>query len=133
MEIDAIDKKRGDVFSPSHVSTATLRHSPARDRAARRAMLDRLLRVLPKRFGFRDARSFLQAFIRANELATSINRARRRLTPTEIRELERRVLNNERPGHIARVIGCAEQTVLNRATQLRKRLAETAELDGSGV
>ena len=34
---------------------------------------------------------------------------------------------------IAREIGCAEQTVLNRATQLRKRLATTAEHEGTGI
>lgn len=96
-------------------------------------MIYRVLRALPEKLGFRDARSFAAAFARANALAEAANRPRRRLTPEQIRELERRVLNNERPLDIARAVGCAEQTVLNRATQLRKRLASMAEIDASGI
>ena len=131
-EIDAIDRQRGDVFSPVPSAAATTGRYTGRDRAARTALLARILRTLPKRLGFRDARTFVRAFEHANALMAELPR-RRRLTPTQVRELERRVLNNEPPRMIAREIGCAEQTVLNRATQLRKRLATTAEHEGTGI
>lgn len=132
-ELDVIDQQRGDAFSPSGPSAMTTGREGGRDHAARRALVDRMLRSLPKRLGFRDARTFLRAFVRANEMNPSKSTGRRRLTATQIRELERRVLNNESPTAIAREIGCAEQTVLNRATQLRKRLASLAEQDTSGI
>ncbi len=92
-----------------------------------------MLRSLPKRLGFRDARAFIQAFERANDVRMDSIAGRRRLSAAQIRELERRVLNNEPSAMIAREIGCAEQTVLNRATQLRKRLSTMAEQDASGI
>ena len=58
---------------------------------------------------------------------------RRRLTSAQIEELERRVFNQESAAQIAMAVGCAEQTVLNRATQFRKRLTAQHELDGSGI
>ncbi|HVU34032.1 MAG TPA: hypothetical protein VHE61_11395 [Opitutaceae bacterium] len=131
-ELDTMDKKRGDAFSPTNTGTATVGRSGERDHAARTALLDRLLRSLPKRFGFRDARAFLRAFVRANQLSDGTTR-RRRLMATEVEELERRVMQQERPAEIARAIGCAEQTVLNRATQLRKRLANQHEQFASGI
>lgn len=131
-EIDTIDQQRGNVFAPTHESTATLGRNGTRDRAARRALLDRLLRSLPKRLGFRDAKALVRAFIRANQLGGP-NATRRRLQTIQIEELERRVMSQERPAEIARAIGCAEQTVLNRATQMRKRLASQFEGCGSGI
>lgn len=132
-ELDVIDKQRGDLVAPAHSSSAALGRSGTRDRAARRALLDRMLRSLPKRFGFRDARSFAQAFARASELGPAMIATRRRLSSLQVQELERRVLNNEHPADIARAIGCAQQTVLNRASQLRKRLADLSEKDGAGI
>lgn len=131
-ELDAIDRQRGDVFSPVPRAVATTGRYSGRDRAARVALLGRILRSLPKRLGFRDARTFVRAFESANALVPDVPR-RRRLSPAQVRELERRVLDNESPRIIAREIGCAEQTVLNRATQLRKRLATIAEHDGTGI
>ena len=131
-ELDGIDKRRGAVPEPAKPAAGPGRE-PVHDRAARRILLYRLMRSLPKRLGFRDARAFVHAFARANELAHPASAARRRLTARQIRELERRVLANERPAHIAQAIGCAEQTVLNRASQLRKRLAALAEEDASGI
>jgi hypothetical protein len=92
-----------------------------------------MLRSLPKRLGFRDARSFARAFERAHDLHLPGAGIRRRLTHAQVRDLEQRVLNNESPALIARQIGCAEQTVLNRASQFRKRLAALAEQHGSGI
>lgn len=132
-ELDTIDEQNGDLFAPAQPATQSPGRPGARERTARRALLDRVLRALPKRLGFRNARAFVTAVARANELELDTARARRRLTPEQIRELERRVLNNERPSQIAQAIGCAEQTVLNRATQLRKRLANLCERDASGI
>lgn len=131
-ELDGIDKRRGAVPEPAKPAEPQ-GGGPAHERVARRMLLYRLLRSLPKRLGFRDARAFAQAFARANELPHQASAARRRLSAQQIRELERRVLANERPADIARAIGCAEQTVLNRASQLRKRLAALAEEDMSGI
>jgi hypothetical protein len=132
-EIDAIDKQRGSSFSPVRIATASTGRAGSRDRAARRALLERMLRSLPKRLGFRDPRTFARAFERAHDLHLPPGGGRRRLTEAQIRELERRVMNNESPTLIAREIGCAEQTVLNRATQFRKRLTLLAEQQGSGI
>jgi DNA-directed RNA polymerase specialized sigma24 family protein len=132
-ELDAIDKQRGDLFAPEGTATATVGRSSLRDRAARRALLHRMLRSLPKRLGFRDARAFSLAFARAHDVPELSANARRRLTPAQVRDLEQRVLGGERPSYIARTIGCAEQTVMNRASQLRKRLAQCEEGDGSGI
>jgi hypothetical protein len=135
-ELDGLDKKRGNTFRPDELggdNAKSIGRHAGRDRAARRTLLDRVLRSLPRRLGFRDARSFAHAFARANCLLEADARARRRLTPAEVRELERRVLNHECSAHIALAIGCAEQTVLNRASQFRKRLAAQHEGDGSGL
>lgn len=132
-EIDAIDKQRGDVLAPTNAGTATSGRNRDRDWYARRALLNRMLRSLPKRLGFRDAQAFIRAFERANDTEFPSTRRRHRLTATQIRELERRVLQNEYPCMIARAIGCAEQTVMNRASQLRKRLASYAEFEGGGI
>lgn len=133
-ELDALDKKRGDVFRPgSRAAAASPERSLQRDRAIRRILLDRLLRGLPRRLGFRDARAFARAFARANHLLADHRPTRRRLTDAQVEELERRVFNQEPAAEIALAIGCAEQTVLNRATQFRKRLTAQHELDGSGL
>jgi hypothetical protein len=135
-ELAGLDKKRGSSFRPDQLAGANAKSSGrelGRDRAARRTLLDRVLRSLPRRLGFRDPRSFAHAFARANCLLDTDTRARRRLTAAEVRDLERRVLNHESPAHIALAIGCAEQTVLNRASQFRKRLADQHECNGSGV
>lgn len=131
--LDAIEKQRGDTSSPEDHLAAKAGRTGRRDRTYRRVLLDRMLRALPKRLGFRDARAFARAFARANHLLSTPTRARRRLTPAEVDELERRVLRNERPSAIARAIGCAEQTVLNRASQLRKRLSAFHEQYASGI
>jgi hypothetical protein len=96
-------------------------------------LLDRLLRSLPRRLGFRDARAFVRAFARANHLFSDQQPGRHRLTAAQVEELERRVLNQEQAAEIAAAIGCAHQTVLNRATQLRKRLAKQDEMFASGI
>lgn len=131
-ELDGIDKRRGAVPAPEQPAEPEGR-TPVHDRVARRTLLYRLLRSLPKRLGFRDAHAFAQAFARANELHRAASGVRRRLTAAQVRDLERRVLANERPADIAHAIGCAEQTVLNRGSQLRKRLAALAEEDASGI
>ncbi|WP_146180318.1 hypothetical protein [Opitutus sp. ER46] len=132
-ELDTIDAQRDNVIALPSPYGAKQRKRHPREEADRRALLDRMLRALPKRYGFRDARAFAYAFARANNLLTTPDRVRHRLTAAQVRELERRVLAHESPSRIARVIGCAEQTVLNRASQLRKRLAEAAERDASGI
>lgn len=133
-ELDAIDQQRGD--EPSVGATASSKakgpRQTANDQAAH-AALERMLRSLPKRLGFRDARAFLEAFSRAHKLRPATIPMRRRLSAEQVRELERRVLSHERASEIARAIGCAEQTVLNRASQLRRRLATAAEHDASGI
>lgn len=130
-ELDAIDGQAVDVVAPLGSSLLPRGKSSARDRAARRAHVSRLLRALPKRFGFRDARAFARAFASVHQLESKPKR--RRLSADQIRELEHRVLNNDRPADIAKAIGCAVQTVLNRASQLRKRLADICEQDASGI
>jgi hypothetical protein len=135
-ELDGLDKQRTDVFSPGHPAaggTVSSGRTTARDTAARRTLVDRLLRSLPRRLGYRDARTFAHAFARANALVESGKRTRRRLSPAQVRDLERRVMNYEPTSHIAVAVGCAEQTVLNRATQLRKRLGAQHEQSGSGI
>ncbi len=133
-ELDALDKKRGDVFRPGNRSAASSsERSLQRDRAIRRILLERLLRGLPRRLGFRDARAFVRAFARANHLLADRTATRRRLTAAQVQELERRVFNQESAAQIAGAIGCAEQTVLNRATQFRKRLTTQHEQDASGI
>lgn len=129
-ELDAIDTQAGAMYAPV-ADFPVPQQTGASDRASRRAHLDQLLRALPRRFGFRDARAFVKAVERANRLLST--HRHRRLTPAQVRELEQRVLNNEKPAEIAEAIGCAEQTVLNRATQLRRRLAQVAYQDGAGI
>ena len=134
-ELDGLDKKRSKIFSPGHPLAvgAPAGRGTARDGMARRTLLDRLLRALPHRLGYRDARAFARAFARAHGLLDGNGNGRRRLTPTQIEDLERRVMNYESPSQIALAVGCAEQTVLNRASQLRKRLAKQHEESGSGI
>lgn len=129
-ELDAIDTQAGATYAPV-TDFPVQQQTGASDRASRRAHLDQLLRALPRRFGFRDAKSFVKAVERANKLLPT--HRHRRLTPDQVRELEQRVLNNEKPADIAEAIGCAEQTVLNRATQLRRRVAAAAEQHASGI
>ncbi len=131
--IDRPDAARPQPAPKAEPVPADLTADELRDRALRRLFLDQLLRALPRRLGFRSARAFANAFARANQLNAEASATRHRLTPVQVRELERRVLNNERPRDIARALGCAEQTVLNRSTQFRKRLARMAEQDASGI
>ena len=132
VELDGIDKQRGDGYVPTEASMALAGRGRERDHAARRILLDRMLRSLPKHFGFRDAASFARAFLRATQRPAA-QPARRRLGSVQVRELERRVLKHEKPAEIARDLGCAEQTVLNRATKIRKRIAAQFEADASGI
>lgn len=132
-ELDAIDQESGSDFVPAADSTVPFPRPIVHERVVRRAYLERMLRTLPKRLGFRSARAFIEAVERAHHFTPGDTSARRRLSDTQVRELERRVLNNERPKDIARAIGCAEQTVLNRASQFRKRLAGMGEQDASGI
>lgn len=127
-----IDQEHGDLTASEPHPVAS-RNRKSKSDADRRTKIDRILRSLPKHLGFRDARSFARAFARANKLVTEPHGSRRRLTPAQIQELERRVLAHESPIVIARTIGCAHQTVLNRATILRKRLAGAIEGNASGI
>lgn len=131
-ELDALDKQRGAHFQPGE-SPGVFGRSTKRDRTIRRILLDRMLRSLPRRLGFRDARSFARAFARANHLTDDPQHTRRRLTTAQVVELEHRILSQESAASISRAIGCAEQTVMNRATQLRKRLAAQHEGFASGI
>lgn len=132
-ELDAIDQQDDLEFVHEQRPAVVRRQGGNRDRAIRRILVDRLLRSLPKKLGFRDARLFMRAFARANHLLSGRRYTRRRLTPAQVEELERRVMSRERPSDIARAVHCAEQTVLNRAAQLRKRLADQHERDASGI
>jgi hypothetical protein len=133
-ELDSIETRRDEVFEPDAMAGFTSgRRNQYRDVAARRRLLGRMLRTLPKHFGFRDARAFALAFARANGLTEIVPAERRRLSLAKIQELERRVLNEESPSEIARDLGCAKQTVLNRGSMLRKQLANRQEKEGSGI